>query len=254
MRAKIGGWIITKITCLFQHSLELASSISLGENSLSSSFERQPLTCEPDILQSNMSRISRPLSGGTLLITMGFLLDHRVLQVFQSLQEVTHRINMHNTQDSCLDATTFQTFYDSALSRLLSLKDSLQEDVTSECLRLGLLAFLTLTAYHGLEIRGNKVILYPYLTSHFRDACRAMELSTPQLSTLMLWILTIGAMSVLDVDNEGWLGERWREVAQVLPGVMLSWETAREHLESVLWMRCIHDEMGQKVYDKLKSI
>jgi hypothetical protein len=67
----------------------------------------------------------------------------------------------------------------------------------------------------------------------------------------MFWLLTIGAMSVFDVDNEDWLVEKWKEAAQVLPGVLLSWETATEHLESVIWMRFISNDMGHQVYHKL---
>ncbi|KAI3318985.1 hypothetical protein HD806DRAFT_539687 [Xylariaceae sp. AK1471] len=234
-------------------SLELASSIGSGQNPLPSPFDSRHRAREPHIVQSETPQIPLPLSASTFLASMSVVIDPRVLRVFRSLQEVTHNINILRAQGRLPHASTFQAFYDSALSRLLSLKDSL-DDVTSECLRLGLLAFLTLTAYRASANRlgpGNPTTLYPYLTNRFRDACRAVELSTPQLSTLMLWLLTIGAMSVFNVDSEDWLVEKWKEAAQVLPGVLLSWENVIGQLESVMWMRFIYDDMGHKVYDKI---
>jgi hypothetical protein len=183
---------------------------------------------------------------------MGTIIDPRVMSVFRTLQELNHRLGERGAKGQRLDADTFQAFTFSASSRLLRLKDCLA-DTTSECLRLGLLSFMTLSSFRLTETThgpGRESTVYPYLTQSLRAALLAVDLASHQLGSLMLWLLTIGAMSVFDIDKEYWLVDKWNETAQALPGVLLSWDAATEQLESVMWMRSLHDNMGFKVYQK----
>lgn len=67
----------------------------------------------------------------------------------------------------------------------------------------------------------------------------------------MFWLLAVGAMSVLDVDEEGWLVEKWRETVETVPKVKVGWEDAKECLEGVVWVEDIHDEVGRQIYTEL---
>lgn len=183
---------------------------------------------------------------------MDGLIDERIILIFQRLQQMTLRINKQRAGGKLLDSYMFQASCESIWSQLLNLKESLQ-DVMSECLRLGLLAVLTtivLRVPDDRTIRGSRAKLYPYMADRFRTACLATEL-TPKLGVLMFWLLAVGAMSVLDVDEEGWLVEKWRETVETVPKVKVGWEDAKECLEGVVWVEDIHDEVGRQIYTEL---
>ncbi len=185
---------------------------------------------------------------------MDGLVDQRLVSVFVDLQETATRINRHWAQYRLLESSTFEPLYGSILSRLLALNDCL-EDTMSECLRLGLLAFLVITTFRVPDSRASrtsKAKSYPHLATAFRKKCRAIEASTPRLSALVFWLLIIGAMSVLDVEDEGWLVKKWNEVARSLGGER-TWEGARVRLEGVLWMNRIHDDVGKETFLKLMA-
>jgi hypothetical protein len=196
-----------------------------------------------------------PSSSNSLPESINGLVDPKLGSIFGDLQQVASRINSHWSQNELLQSSAFQPFQDSIQSRLLTLKDSLG-DTTSECLRLGLLAFLVVTTFRvpdNRSIRANKARPYPYLTNGLREACFTIEPSTPRLSSLVFWLLTVGAMSVFDLEDEDWLVLKWTEVSKSLPGVRLGWEDARIHLESLLWVRRVHDDLGRETYLKLMN-
>ncbi|KAI1813657.1 hypothetical protein GGS20DRAFT_552222 [Poronia punctata] len=235
------------------YALELASSLGSGITQINDSLDSPCDTYDAPVMEEKTPPRSLPLSDRILLTSMSVMIDARIISIFRDLQEVTHRFNESRARGERLDASTYQAFHNSASSRLLRLKDSLG-DVTSECVRLGLLAYLTLGSFRVLQNRlghARNPSIYPYLGRSFRTACLAIDLDTPQLSTLMLWLLTIGSMSVFNIDEEPWLAEKWREAAQVLPGVLVSWEAALEQLDSVMWMNSVLDEMGFQMYQKL---
>jgi hypothetical protein len=195
-------------------------------------------------------QIPSPQSGTTSLEYVNNLIDPRLVLVLRDLQELVAQINKHSAEAKCLDCSAFEPFHGHILHRLLLPKSGL-DDAISECLRLGLLAFMVLTTIHIPKATIGKVKLYPYLTESLRNSCRIIESSSPRLNALVFWILTIGAMSVLDMDDDGWLVQKWSEVTKTLPGVRLAWEDARMHLESVLWIRNIHDTLGRQTYMQL---
>ncbi|KAI8628124.1 hypothetical protein F5Y19DRAFT_154085 [Xylariaceae sp. FL1651] len=240
----------------YTYGLELASSISSGNYPAPSPFDSRDRIFAPQAVYFETHRPLMSSLANALLSSMSGIIDSRVIYILRSLQDITLRIDNHRTQNKHLDSFTFQAFYKTIWSRLLSLR-YLLEDVTSECLRLGLLAYLNITVLRVPAAKPghrDNASLYPYLTDSFRNTCRAIELSAPQLGTLVFWLLTIGAMSVFDVDSEDWLVEKWKEAARMLPGVCLSWEDAVAHLESVVWMRYIHNDMGRELYTKLMNI
>lgn len=181
------------------------------------------------------------------------LVDIRITSIFADLREIVTQINAHWSRKEALDYTAFEPFYSSILRRLLALQSCLQ-DTTSECFRLGLLAFLAISTFrvpNTTPTNANNARQFAYLTRSYRDTCRTLEPVTPQLSALIFWLLTLGAISVFDVEDEEWLVEKWNQVAKSLPGARLGWEDARVHLEGLLWIRGAHDDIGKKVYKKL---
>ncbi|KAK7750566.1 hypothetical protein SLS62_007542 [Diatrype stigma] len=160
-----------------------------------------------------------------------------------------------------------------------------------ECLRLGLLAFMSVFDFQipcgsgeeekkenknqkntegaNMTPTQKKAKQRAYLVSHLRDACQAIEFSetgisdTPHLDRLVFWVLTIGAMSIFDVSREPWLVEKWALVLDKMhpdpqkqeekdPRIL--WEHARADLDGFFWLRCVHDEWGQKMFERLRGM
>jgi hypothetical protein len=125
---------------------------------------------------------------------------------------------------------------------MTELKEPLQEFVC-----LGMLACLTTS----FKIPGRR-ITYRYLADRFRQSCFAM-LARPEqreLEVLELWGLMMGAISVFDIEEEVWLLARGAEVAKD-QGV--EWQDVQKRLQSIMWIGCIHDEAGNKMFEKMKS-
>ena len=181
------------------------------------------------------------------------LVDSRLCAIYLDFQETTARINTHIARGELLQFSEFQPMYGSILYRLSSLECCL-EDATSECFRLGLLAFLLITSIrvpNTESTRLNRARQFAYLTRSYRTSCQNLKLDTPRLSSLAFWLLTIGIMSVFNVDEEDWLVIAWSEVSKTLPGARLSWESAKSYLESILWIPSTHDVVGKEAYETL---
>ena len=169
------------------------------------------------------------------------LRDRRLVVIFRDLQSFAGLINAATSSNRRLRDTDFQRFTCSIRYRLLQLQGML-DDTFSECFRLGMLAFLTTT----FPIPGQK-IRYPYLTSRFHQCCAAVEAATPHLQDLMLWLLTVGAISVYSVD-EPWLRERWQvDVPDLI------WPEARRRLQEIVWIDVIHDKPGRYVFEAMSQ-
>jgi hypothetical protein len=167
------------------------------------------------------------------------LVDPRLLVVFRDLQYFAGLMNAAagSNRRLRLRDTEFQNIICSTQYRLLRLQGTL-DNIISECLRLAMLAFLTTT----FQVPGMK-FRHPYLARRFRECCRAVEAATPQLRDLMLWLLTIGAISVYDVVDEPWLHERWKiDVPDV------EWPEARRRMKEIMWIDIIHDEPAKYIF------
>lgn len=188
------------------------------------------------------------------------IVDTRLVNVCQDLKHLILLINEHSARKSRLPPPIFHSVISSTQLRLLELKGDVS-CITDECLRLGVLAFLTIVAFQipngcgqsreDVKVKPGSTKQRPYLACHLRDACQAIEPSTPHLEKILFWVLTMGAMSVFDISKEEWLVEKWAYVSNKLHPNIFLWEDAREDLDSVLWIRCVHDEWGQKLYEQL---
>jgi hypothetical protein len=185
-----------------------------------------------------------------LLESINRLVDHKLVLIYSDLQEITAQLNRQSTVHELLDFSTYQLHYNSISRRLLDLKATPLSPV-SECFRLGLLAFLASATFRSPKAAAHAQGQFAYITENYRQKCKNIDPSTPQISTLLFWLLTIGAVSVFDIHEEAWLVEKWNAVTMTIPGVRLAWEDARPHLETVLWIRDAHEEMGKKAYQRL---
>ena len=168
--------------------------------------------------------------------------DIRLATVFQDLRHLASLISHHSRNNTRLSGDVFQESISSIQFRLLRIKPS-DDHETDECLRLGMLAFLSTT----FRVPGRRVP-YSYLTKQLRASCRRLEPHTPEMKELLVWLIVMGSISVLEPE-EPWLRAKWNTLATP----RMSWNDLSHVLEDVLWIGCIHDEPAITAFEKLNG-
>jgi hypothetical protein len=171
--------------------------------------------------------------------------EEKLAVVFHDLQYLTYAINANVRRHTRWGSKSFQNIVSSIQSRLLQIP-STPEQPLSECLRVGMLAFLTTT----FAMPGRR-ISYHFLANQFEDlfhTLRDEDFSTHP--TVRWWTLLVGAISVLDIE-EAWVTEAW-QASTTASGV--SWEEARVLLSNIMWIECIHDNSGRTVFQQLSTL
>lgn len=179
------------------------------------------------------------------LFTTGFS-HQRLATVFNDLRQLTFLINKYTNKNIRLDGSQFLDALCSIQTRLLYLKDTISDgssndNIAAECLRLGMLAYLSTT----FRAPGRKT-QPAYLTTQLRAICQRIEPSMLEIRDVLFWLLMVGTISVFDV-HEPWLRNK-------LDGILerrLSWGEARGRLLSVMWIIAIHDDLGKEAYSEL---
>lgn len=169
------------------------------------------------------------------------IVDASLALVFQDLQHLVLIINHHFSSNTMLPGNVFQSTMGSIQSQLLGLHFDLESDLASECIRLGMLAFLS--TFFRLPVRN---LQYEWLAGRFRTACQTMDVSATHLRGMTFWVLMVGAISVFDLD-EPWLAARMSEAADGIE----SWQDATGSLKRLMWVTCIHDSLGRKAFETL---
>ncbi|KAK0703083.1 hypothetical protein B0T26DRAFT_876230 [Lasiosphaeria miniovina] len=182
---------------------------------------------------------SMPGAAGAVKSISG-ITNCELLAVFADLRRLCRALNAAAESPTPLYAVEFQDQICSVQYRLLGLQGCL-DDALAECLRLAMLAFLSTTS----QVPGTRGH-YPYLSRRFRETYDAVRTSAPQLQGLVLWVLTIGAISIFDVVDP-WLRGRWK--AEVSPD--MSWRDARQCLVGFPWIDYIHDQAALAVFEML---
>ncbi|EQB53628.1 hypothetical protein CGLO_06632 [Colletotrichum gloeosporioides Cg-14] len=184
---------------------------------------------------------TRTNSGGVGLIEV--FADARLAVVFRDLRHLVCLVNNRLANNSRLDGLIFQDCLESVQARLVHLQGGL-EDASDECLRLGMLAFLSTT----LQIPGGK-FPYAYLAARFRMACQNFIIRTPVHEQLLFWMLIVGSISVFEPD-EPCLRSIWFTLAYP----KLSWHEARFTLQTIMWIDSMHGTMGQSAFSKARQL
>ncbi|CAJ2506483.1 Uu.00g006130.m01.CDS01 [Anthostomella pinea] len=192
-----------------------------------------------------------PICYNTRMLSVEGLVDHRMSVMFTDLQHLVTMINQHSDRNTRVNGEMFQSAMDYIQSRLLQMDSTHSADdglrPLSECLRLGMLAFMITMTF---QLPGRRYP-YPQLADKLRSAYRAAgAISTGDGRNVLAWVLLIGALSVFDADEE-WLCCQWRSGG---PSQPLSWDHMREQLVEVMWIGRIHDEPGRKAFETLDAM
>lgn len=170
-------------------------------------------------------------------------MDHRVAVIFQELQSLARRMNDKTSDHREILASDFHASVMSIQYQLFDLHNKLH-DITSELIRVAMLASLTTT----FQVLGTR-IKHEYLTNRLRELCRAVEVSTEQLQHVMFWVLMVGTVAVFDTE-EPWLREKWR--LNVLPVTReMQWKDAKRLLKTFIWIDAFNERAGMAVFDKM---
>lgn len=128
----------------------------------------------------------------------------------------------------------------------------------SEVVRLGLLAFCSSVFLQWASVR----LPYTHFPTMYRDNFVNLEFPAPDndysgtnnfpTPQLLLWLLTVGAVSLFGgVDNEAWL-KPWLRVNLELCGID-SWPAMCAVLDSFMWVGVVQDASGKAVFDSTMS-
>ncbi|KAH7327746.1 hypothetical protein B0I35DRAFT_415636 [Stachybotrys elegans] len=169
--------------------------------------------------------------------------------VLSDLQYIAKKMESGWKQQKPLDCNTFQTLQVSIQDRLL--RPITPSDPLSQCLRLGLILFTTITTFHIPGGRNGKIKSDSYITGKYRNVCQSLD-PADHPGVLVFWLLTLGVVAVFDADEEDWLVNMWAQLADAF--AVHSWEEAREVLNLVVWIELLHDNAGREAFNSLKRM
>jgi len=151
-------------------------------------------------------------------------------------------INFAVDSEQRISTETFLDTMASVIYRLLAMR--FEAGSSDEAIRLGLLAFSSSVFLQWKRLG----MPYSHLTSRFRS-CLASLTRSQISSQLLLWLLMVGAISVFDAADDGWLKPL------VLANIGLceidSWSKMHDLLKSFMWIGLVHDKPGRQVFDSI---
>lgn len=150
-------------------------------------------------------------------------------------------INEHAKANQRLENQVFLEAVSSIQHRILHLP-SMSHDCTADCLRLGMLAYLT-TAFRVL---GGTRRPYRHLAAQFKTQIQALQSKTAFEADILCWTVMVGVICLLDTKPP-WLIAIWRVVIKQCP----TWTELRDRLHNVMWIGIIHDKPGEIAFDEL---
>jgi hypothetical protein len=216
--------------------LDLSRSLSTGKDPLF----RPPSICPPLSWQPFFAG-SNPLPShiaSTLDIPSAIFPKFTV--VYNDLRFLANLINEKIATDTVMSTDIFHGAIHSVQVRLLDLAGNLEDDI-AECLRLGMLAFLTTT----FQLPGRK-LEYTHLAQRLKDMLTRVHTSTLGAQRMMSWVLMISTIAIFETD-EPWIPRVWNMFVEE----GLTWGELRSTLKGAIWIECIHDAPAEKVFLKL---
>jgi len=128
----------------------------------------------------------------------------------------------------------------SVMYRLLDMR--FEAGSKDKIVRLGLIAFLCSVFLQWKHLG----MSYPHVTLMFRNCL--VEVAANQVAPeLMIWLLVIGAVSVFDEKDDGWLKPLLRG-NMILCGIG-EWEEVQVVLKGFLWIGLVYDKPGKRVFE-----
>jgi hypothetical protein len=117
------------------------------------------------------------------------------------------------------------------------------ETIQESALSLGLLAFMTTMLFqHGRSQR----LPYELLASLLRNLLLDEKNASSIEGKTSLWLLFVGGISVLGVEDRDWLIPRIKASLRALH--LSSWKDALDEIKQFPWISVIHDQPGKQIW------
>ncbi|KAK3375797.1 hypothetical protein B0T24DRAFT_664915 [Lasiosphaeria ovina] len=172
-------------------------------------------------------------------------IDSGLARAWQALADFSAVINYAAGAGKCIPTETFRDAMAAVMYQLLDLGGGRFEPGSSaEAVRLALLAFAA-NVFLQWKIMGAG---YAHLTAAFRS-CFAQLAPSRVDPRLLVWLLMVGAVSVLDTPEDAWL--RMLLYANVRLCDVESWEDMRRLLGSFMWIGMTQDKPGKAMFQSL---
>ncbi|EPS35700.1 hypothetical protein H072_10845 [Dactylellina haptotyla CBS 200.50] len=159
----------------------------------------------------------------------------QIMKVFSVLMNVTAESQKRLPQTILLNTMT------STMYRLLDMK--FNPDTINEAIRLGLLAFCSHIFLRWQSVKLN----YTHLPNIYKSSLVNLKFSKDFPPHVMLWLLTVGAISIFAEEDDVWL-KPWLRVNFELCEIH-SWRDMKEKLKDMMWVELVQDEAGEGVYN-----
>ena len=173
------------------------------------------------------------------------LVDSNLAAVFHNLQYTTILINKHYYNQTPINGIFLQECLGFVHSSLIELEGRLKNKL-SECLRLGMMAFLATT------FRLPDLYEQPYcknLTNKLQLSYATAKDSIPDLQkTIDIWLILVCLISTDNIDDPD-IWASWKATATR----GLSWNEIRRQLKQVMWIDAFHDDLGRRAFETLMT-
>jgi hypothetical protein len=169
-------------------------------------------------------------------------IDDELAQACTVMSDFCTVINFAVSSELRISTETFLDTLTSVVYRLLDMH--FKTGSRDEAIRLGLLAFLC-----GVFLQWKHLgMSYAHFTSMFRR-CLVEMASECMSSKLMVWLLMVGAVSVLDESDDGWL----KPLLRVNIGFCAidQWSEMQRLLKDFMWIGLVYDKPGKRVFDSI---
>jgi hypothetical protein len=174
------------------------------------------------------------------------LVESDLATVFHNLQYTTILFNKHYYDKTPVNGRYIRQCLGFVHSSLIELEGRLKNEL-SECLRLGMMAFLATT----FRLQGSYEKYYSKsLANELQLSYATAKASTPDLpKTIDIWLILLLLISTDDID-ELYMCASW-EAAEAR---RLSWNETCRHLKQVMWIDSVHDDLGRRAFEALMTL
>lgn len=209
-------------------------------------FFNQSSSPEPFLPYPEQTLFFESITTDTSYDSENFLrhIDVELAEAWRVMREFCLLINFASESNHRIATETFLDTMASVIYRLLDMTH-FKLGSTDEAIRLGLLAFSSSVFLQWKQLG----MSYDHLAATYRNCLAELRCSNipPQL---LLWLLMVGAVSILGEADDMWL-KPWLRVTIDLCKVE-SWTGMQDLLKSFMWIGLVLDKPGKEVYDSIE--
>lgn len=173
-------------------------------------------------------------------IPVQWRLDADLIRAWIAMKRFCSAINSASERNRRLPKEILLNSMASVMYRLLDMKE-FDTNSPNEAIRLGLLAFTSHTFLNFQNMKPPQT----YFPQKYRKCLQNIECSA-NAASMMLWLLTIGAISIFAPTDDHWLMPLLRD--QMRHCQAFEWEDLHGHLKRFLWISVLHDKPGETVF------